>query len=171
MFVSPADPTARRVDAPLTSYAANAQVFVSDPHMARTFKDGAAHTITFAEHYAYDCQGMSFLYVITRNEFLGGVHRPTFADGSSIPSEDAWVDVHPVTTGSPPRSVGSDPEATFQVAPRPDRCWSWLAQTPHPAGMLAAMGDGSVRVLARGIAPEVYWGAVTPAAGEFPGDW
>jgi hypothetical protein len=32
--------------------------------------------------------------------------------------------------------------------------------------MLAAMGDGSVRTIAGGVAEEIYWGAVTPAGGE-----
>ena len=72
---------------------------------------------------------------------------------------------------------------TFQVAPRfsgttatiteydgplapPGWCDSTLAQTPHRGGMLAAMGDGSVKTISPGVAVTVYWGAVTPAGGE-----
>jgi hypothetical protein len=36
--------------------------------------------------------------------------------------------------------------------------------------MLVALADASVRVLHGGIAPQVFWGAVTPAAGEILGD-
>ena len=72
---------------------------------------------------------------------------------------------------------------TFQVAPRfggsngllteydgplapPGWCDPALAQTPHRGGMLAAMGDGSVRTISPGVDVAVYWGAVTPAGGE-----
>jgi hypothetical protein len=37
--------------------------------------------------------------------------------------------------------------------------------------MLIGLGDGSVRTIAPTVAPAVYWGAVTPAAGEVIGDW
>jgi hypothetical protein len=50
--------------------------------------------------------------------------------------------------------------------PLPGWCDPSVAQTPHPGGMLAAMGDGSVRTIAGGVAEEIYWGAVTPAGGE-----
>jgi hypothetical protein len=32
--------------------------------------------------------------------------------------------------------------------------------------MLAAMGDGSIQTLSRGMAPEIYWGMVTPKGRE-----
>jgi hypothetical protein len=50
-------------------------------------------------------------------------------------------------------------------------CNVYLAQTPHPGGMLVALADGSVRQLRPNIDPTVYWGAVTPAGGEVLADW
>jgi hypothetical protein len=47
-----------------------------------------------------------------------------------------------------------------------DFCHHGSAQTPNPNGMTVAMADGSIRLLARSIAPSVYWGLVTPAGGE-----
>ena len=47
-----------------------------------------------------------------------------------------------------------------------------IAQTPHSAGMLVALADGSVRTLAPSMSPATYWGAVTPNGGEALGsDW
>jgi hypothetical protein len=37
--------------------------------------------------------------------------------------------------------------------------------------MLVALMDGGCRVISRGVAPSVYWGAVTPAGGEILSDW
>jgi hypothetical protein len=62
--------------------------------------------------------------------------------------------------------------ATFQVRPSMDQCNPAIPQTPHRGGMLAGLGDGSVRTLAPGMSPTTFWAAVTPAAGETLGsDW
>ena len=100
------------------------------------------------------------------------VRRPTFADGGPILKGHNYGDIYPVTTGSPPVSLGNFPTDTFQIAPRIQDCDWTIAQTPHRTGMLAAMGDGSVRILGPGMSPSTYWGAVTPASGEVLGsDW
>ncbi|HVS36313.1 MAG TPA: H-X9-DG-CTERM domain-containing protein, partial [Gemmataceae bacterium] len=81
-------------------------------------------------------------------------------------------DAYPIPSGNPPTPVGSIAGLTFQVAPRIADCDPRLAQTPHPSGMLVALGDGSVRTLSRGMSPTTYWAAVTPAGGEVLGaDW
>jgi hypothetical protein len=36
--------------------------------------------------------------------------------------------------------------------------------------MLVALADGSARMIAASVSPPVYWGAVTPAAGEILGE-
>ncbi len=160
---SPADPTIG--DAILnkelvSSYAANAIAFQTGSRLPASFTDGTSTTIAFAEHYSYDCQGSTFaagqLSVFPRLP-----RRATFAD---------TVDVRPETTGAPPVSRPSRPGVTFQVAPARKDCDPALPQTPHPGGMLAALGDGSVRVLAKGMAPETFWAAVTPSGGEVLGD-
>jgi prepilin-type N-terminal cleavage/methylation domain-containing protein len=182
-FVSPADPTvfANLFSAPLpvSSYAANAQVFQGVPTIA-TFVDGTSQTIAFAEHYAYDCNGVVFGAEKSLN--LNPVlRRATFADGGPILGGNTQDDVYPI-----PGPGGTQPSVaglTFQVAPRfpgangllteydgpvppPGFCDSRIPQTPHRGGMLAAMGDGSVRTISPGVAVTVFWGAVTPAGGE-----
>lgn len=164
-YRSPADPTlsGNPHTKDLASYAANGAVFRGDPHLSNTFLDGTSNTIAFAERYAI-CQGSRFYYVYSKS--ISPNERPaTFADGDNF-------NVSPVTLGSPPRSVGSGfPNWTFQVAPSlTEICNSSIPQTPHPGGMLSAVADGSIRVLQRGMAPEVFWGAVTPAGGEILGN-
>lgn len=165
LYLSPADPTAEialtKTDYP-ASYAANGQVFKKTPHLPVTIPDGLSQTIAFAEHYA-KCDETIFHAL---SGWPGDIfNRPTFAD--SFASE------RPVTTGSPPRSDSHLSWGhTFQTAPPVDRCNAFLAQTPHRSGMLAALCDGSVRILARSMSRPTYWGAVTPAGGEIlDSDW
>lgn len=163
VFFSPADPslTTQNWTEPLASYAANGQVFTDRPSLDWTFRDGTANTIAFAEHYAL-CQNSVYIYSFS-GVISHTIRRATFADPVS--------DVCPVTSGNPPVSIGSIPDLTFQVAPSGDTlCNPSIAQTPHPGGMIAALADGSVRILSRGMSRETYWGAVTPAGGEILGD-
>jgi prepilin-type N-terminal cleavage/methylation domain-containing protein len=153
-FVSPADPTFDSDSRCVSSYAANGQVFRGNPSLTRTFRDGTSSTIAFAEHYSY-CSRTYFMYPL-RERFGFGQRRATFAD------PDPHGDDSPIDRPLPAR--------TFQVTPPLKECRSLMAQTPHPGGMLVALGDGSIRVLAPGISPAIYWGAVTPAGGEHLGD-
>ncbi len=60
--------------------------------------------------------------------------------------------------------------ATFQVRPTLSGCDKSTPQTPYSSGLLAAMGDGSVRLIGGGIDPARFWACVTPAGGEIAGD-
>ncbi|HEX3151864.1 MAG TPA: DUF1559 domain-containing protein [Gemmataceae bacterium] len=182
-YVSPADPTvfANLTSAPIpvASYAANAQVFQGVPTFA-TFVDGTSQTIAFAEHYAYDCSGVTYSAEKSLS-FNPVLRRATFADAGPILDGNTFDDVYPVT--GPMGTQPSEPGLTFQVLPRfggntgflteyggpvpaPGYCDSRIPQTPHRGGMLAAMGDGSVRTIAPTVDVNVFWGAVTPAGGE-----
>jgi prepilin-type N-terminal cleavage/methylation domain-containing protein len=182
-YVSPADPTVFAnlfaAPVPVASYAANAQVFQGVPTFA-TFMDGTSQTIAFCEHYAYDCNGVTFGAEKSLN--LNPVlRRATFADGGPILGGNTQDDVYPIP--GPGGTQPSIPDMTFQVAPRfpganglvteyggpippPGFCDSRVPQTPHRGGMLAAMGDGSVRTISAGVSVTIFWGAVTPAGGE-----
>src|SRR5262249_5124624 len=98
-FLSPADPTVNgnliAAPIPVCSYAANAQVFQGIPTLA-TYVDGTSQTIAFAEHYAYDCHGVSFLSEKSLS-FNPVLHRATFADGGPIMDGNTFNDVYPVT--------------------------------------------------------------------------
>jgi len=187
-YVNPADPTLADVgNAPgATSYAANALLFIKKPDLTRTVRDGTSNTIAFAEHYArcgdfgnFDSSWTEFNWFSAHTSVLalpGGnssvtVHRATFADVHGDQTPQPPADVHPVTAGSPPMSVGSVSGLTFQIRPLPRDADPRLAQTPHSA-MLVGLADGSVRTLAKGMSEFTYWAAVTPAGSEALGnDW
>ncbi len=60
----------------------------------------------------------------------------------------------------------------FQVTPADAECNPALPQSPHPGGIQASLGDGSVRFVADTISPQTWWHACTPAGGEPLGeDW
>lgn len=171
LYISPADPSVSSVplgSGGLSSYAANAQVFPQFPPkgLSQILRDGASNTILFAEHYA-SCQDTIFAWWHSDWWTSQGVsRRATFADSFALVLPPPPPDVYPVTSYNPPKSVGSVRGLTFQVAPRCEDCDPRLAQTPHSGGMLVGMGDGGVRILARGMREDVYWALVTPAGGE-----
>jgi prepilin-type N-terminal cleavage/methylation domain-containing protein len=184
MFVSPVDPSLAllRPEEGVSSYAANAMLFIHDPPVVSAAPDGLSNTIAFAEHYA-DCWSTKF----DQSQWVS-VNRPTFADTMHEPydmaMEPEYLHVHPVTTGNPPVTRPSRPGVTFQVRPRslytieetippikPGACDYRLPQTAHPGGMVIGLADGSVRTVRPGVNPQVFWGAVTPAGGEVLGDW
>jgi prepilin-type N-terminal cleavage/methylation domain-containing protein len=159
IFVSPADPSYPAAEKyGLCSYPANALVFLGDPSLNRTFQDGTSNTIAFAEHYA-NCQTYYFRW----SEGPRGNHnqrRATFAD---VPG---YGDVAPENWKQPDNFSKS-----FQIMPiMPILCDPYVPQTPHSAGMLVALGDGSCRILGAGMSPATFWAAVTPAGGEILGD-
>jgi len=176
LFLCPADASSRIRSGNMASYASNAFALEKECSLSTSFSDGLSQTIAFAEHYADGCQKTQFSPYAAQPFIVENlpespllVRRATFAEpivlysifGHTIPP-----DVFPVTSGQPPMSRGSEPDLTFQVRPSPKECNPRLAQTPHASGMLVGMFDGSVRTLAPGAAPTIYWGMVTPAGGE-----
>jgi prepilin-type N-terminal cleavage/methylation domain-containing protein len=168
-LINPADPSRQEnglYSKSHTSYAANAMLFPAKQLRVNEVTDGLSNTIAYAERYSYRCNGYINAYdmgmsATTRVPVhpdlnLPGptwVRRPTFAD-------QEVKDVYPVRF--PNETIPSTPGLTFQVAPRVADCDSSIPQTPHRAGMLAAMADGSVRVLAKGMAQATFWAGVTP---------
>jgi prepilin-type processing-associated H-X9-DG protein len=136
--------------------------------LASGFPDGLSNAIAFAEHYARcgpapEPANFSVTLVFSGRKKNGVsgynpvTRRASFADAY-------YENVVPVTEGKVTRP--SRPGVTFQAAPTVPDCDPTIPQTPHAGGMVVAWLDGSVRITRPGIAPEVFWGAVTPAAGE-----
>lgn len=184
-LLSPSDPSvsantwwAQRVGNGMkSSYAANGQMFIRKPNVNR-IQDGMSQTIACAERYAVDCNEK------TSNVMEWGGHSPhrsIFADGDnhkfqyapslvfSMNGPHEYFDI-PLTEGYPPVSRGSRGR-TFQAAPTIEACDYRYPSTPHASGMLTLMMDGSVHSLSPRIGETVFWGLVTPAAGDTPGDF
>ena len=60
---------------------------------------------------------------------------------------------------------------TFQVAPKPADCEPSVPNSAFANGLMVSMMDGSIRTLRGSIGESTFWALVTPAAGDFPGDW
>jgi hypothetical protein len=125
------------------SFAANWMAFgTKGARIPASFPDGTSNTIVYAERYQM-CDGQP----------------------------NAWA--YPaVYYRAPIFAYYSD--ARFQVAPDPasKECDVRLAQTPFREGMLAALCDGSVRLLSPNLSWTTYRAVLTPAGGEVLGaDW
>ncbi|HEX5269945.1 MAG TPA: H-X9-DG-CTERM domain-containing protein [Gemmataceae bacterium] len=70
-----------------------------------------------------------------------------------------------MTEGEPVPWYVADPKSGFQT--RPVRCDPALPQTPHRAGIQVGMADGSVRLMATGTDPAVWYAAHSATS---PGD-
>jgi type II secretory pathway pseudopilin PulG len=154
-----------------STHAFNAQVFCrtdsktgdlldpqGHPVLHKTFPDGTTNTIMVAEKYAR----------CTNNLFPEGgslwaywyfnAAAPPLHAGFAI----SWTNY----------SVG--PGSHFQTMPAPylGNCDPTLASTPHPAGIVVGLADGSVRIVSPAISGTTWWAVCTPASGDTPGsDW
>ena len=170
-FTSFADPTLASGGRPgLSSYAYNAWTFVhsnSRPTISRLdeISDGLSNTIWLTEHYAFKCQGTDFSWYWTEGPFTFLV--PPDLNVNSTHRRSSFADVGDVMP-----DPNATPTITFQVRPAIADCNPRVPQTPYPGGLLAGLGDGSVRTIAPGVSPATFWAAVTPASGEVLGnDW
>lgn len=178
VYLDPADPTlgslanARGV----CSYAANAQVFIGDPHLGRSMPDGTSTTIALSQHYARDCKNTQFSWFAQFPDDLSAlglpfIHRASFADNGPrvryyTPGMDQWYrDAYPITDSDPAATRSSIPGLTFQVRPRIAECDPLVPQSPHSA-LLVGYCDGSVRPIQSGVSEHVFWSLVTPSGGE-----
>jgi len=170
--------------------------------LPRTFQDGTSNTIMFAERYQVCTQAgtnpvVYNLWAYGRNNAAVASNKqaspPAFyfvAETGTAPANQATifmapkVPLTPATTptnppGNTPWVQGNETTAVtytgspFQLAPRGAiACDARLPQTPHVGGMLAGLGDGSVRVVAPTISQWTFAAACTPAGNETLGpDW
>ena len=166
-------------DYAVSSYAFNGQLFARPDRPARfpqSLADGTAHTLLFVERLM-DCgppaAPVSCLWAIG----LPASFAPGFALSSpptGTASEQFWP-TSPVALvgGQVPGRIGAttgpaavSPVPPFQVAPRPRDCDVRTPHTAHPGGMVAALGDGSVRTLGGNTSAYTFWAATTPDGGE-----
>jgi prepilin-type N-terminal cleavage/methylation domain-containing protein len=157
-----------------TSYVVNDLVFGGAPTLPTAVPDGTTETIAVAQHYTVTTAvrpdqisrcDTTYCYVI--NPPRGPLAEPppvrcgTFADGM-------YSDAMPVALPGRP-TVCSIPGATFQPRPTLDASDYRMLQSTSPAGLVAGMFDGSVRVYSTGVSETVFWSAVSPAAADSGG--
>jgi len=159
-----------------------------------SFPDGTSKTIMFAERYAncdYNDWGVGsewvypsgspnspyiwcynkpqpfFAFQYNLNPYTPPI--PYWGSAGNVPwwSGFAWPADWPMG--------GVGPASRFQVLPTPglsNACNAVLTSTGHPAGMQAALADGSVRTLGGGMSGATWWAACTPAGNDLLGtDW
>jgi prepilin-type N-terminal cleavage/methylation domain-containing protein len=191
VYLNPSDPSLPSSNnyqgIAFAGYAANAQVFGIvnangslvnfgaptaygglDPvaSIPTTFQDGTSNTIVFTEKYArcdltrppaYDWNGTWWDY--------GWCTDPHWYLGSPFFACDYF--------GRYPNAIG--PASRFQLQPAPwngPACDPARAQAPRAGGILALLGDSSVRLVSPGVSGTTWWAACTPAKGETLGnDW
>jgi prepilin-type N-terminal cleavage/methylation domain-containing protein len=133
-----------------------------------SFPDGMSSTILYTEKYAR----------------CGPT--PTPANGNNFSGSTQWADRFAVysapyigffptpNNGNPKAPVNYGTAGYFQVQPNPwqSKCVLDIASTAHSNGILAALGDGSVRVCSTGMSPQTWWKAMVPEDGNvLPSDW
>jgi hypothetical protein len=136
-----------------------------------SFPDGTSNTIIFTEKYGIcspDSNGdnggnqWAARFEAQTSAYIGYQGpNPGLAFGSDQPGQQAPV-------------YGL--AGFFQVQPRPwlgaGGCKPGIASTGHTGGIMVCLGDGSVRLCARGMSPNTWWQAVVPDDGlPPPADW
>ena len=174
-YICPSDPTfGQGWSKAVTSYAANGQVFTQAVDLKKTtwgtqrrypayITDGTANTMAYTEKE-----------ITSYGPFSGDVN-------SNMPDAgfNYYPDWGPIVYGN---FEPTGPTAMFQIQPKmgcnktgqgTGGCGAGnLPNTGHTGGIMAAMFDGSVRLVAQGVSPTTWWSVVTPNVGDLQGsDW
>ncbi len=141
-------------------------VCIGGKKIPSAFPDGTSNTILWTEKYA-QCgpprNGNNFAgstqwadrFAVYSGAFIGFYPNPNTADAVSVP-------------------VNYGTAGYFQIQPNPwqSKCISTVASTGHTSGIMAGLGDGSVRLCASGMSPTTWWMAIVPDDGNsLPPDW
>ncbi len=159
-----------------SSYAFNDTLFQPGATILGSITDGTTNTLSISHHYAR-CGATGFLWQSnnpTCAKFLsptGGTHEVPcwttnpITDHASTFSDSRMGDAMPYSTSN----RGPLPTPNFQVAPLLKDCDFRLPQAFTNRGLMAAMADGSVRMIRTSVSTEAFWAAVTPNGGEVIG--
>lgn len=157
-----------------STYASNFQVFGNAPQITTYF----GNDVIWPDH-AIPWQGnrsISYLADGTTNTILVTERRAQCNPGlnSGYNGGNMWARFSSLDPWAPTfANVILGPGSKFQERTPWDSaaCNFQVANSPHNGGIVAGLGDGSVRFLSGGLDPNVWWAAVTPQGGEPAGDW
>jgi prepilin-type N-terminal cleavage/methylation domain-containing protein len=176
-YLCPSDPAGRAGMSPTANdnawgwaagnYAANYLVFGNPPSarvdgapvIPASFPDGMSNTIVYAERYR----------ACTSSGQLNG---PTTFGNLWSDSNITWRPAFCVNNVQQvPTASGYAPCLMFQARPHYlNDCDAARAQSPHPAGIVVGLADGSVRTVRASLAPAVWARACDPQDGQPLGD-
>lgn len=91
----------------VSSYALNAQFFAFCPSLNK-MTDGASQTIWLTEHYAWNCNGVTFRYDLGLAQPWKPFQPATFAHGGKVAGRPAPEDYYPITNGNPLQTTAAD---------------------------------------------------------------
>jgi prepilin-type N-terminal cleavage/methylation domain-containing protein len=142
-------------------------VCIGGKKIPASFPDGTSNTILWTEKYARCGPPRN------GNDFTGSTQ---WADRFAVYS-GAFIGFYPNPNNNPasvPVNYGT--AGYFQVQPNPwqsnAKCISTVASSGHTGGIMAGLGDGSVRFCAQGMSPNTWWMAIVPDDGNpLPSDW
>jgi prepilin-type N-terminal cleavage/methylation domain-containing protein len=133
-----------------------------------SFPDGTSNTIIWTEKYARCGPDLT---TINGNNFTGSTQ---WADRFAVYSAP-YIGFYPnPNNGKPPTPVNYGIAGYFQIKPNPwqSKCLLTVASTGHTGGIMAGLGDGSVRLCTQGMTPNTWWMAMVPDDGYVLGsDW
>jgi len=174
-YDTPGDPLTCYVHGPLVTGGNYSQkrypLTTGDKQIPASFPDGLSNTIFWTEKYGICSPNgngndggtqWASRFEPQTNPLIGyGVGKPDLAYGTNEPDEQG-----------PVYGVAG----YFQVQPvpwlGPGGCKPGIASTGHTGGILAALGDGSVRLCAKGMSPQTWWMALVPDDRQpLPSDW
>jgi hypothetical protein len=179
-----------------SSYAASFQVFGNRRNpgssaavdwdgkstFTATFKDGTANTVMFAEKLAR-CDGPNGSNTNGGTWWMRGVYNASSGSpGSSGDDSYPGDRFSPVFAGGAAWNDGTvwsigvlskfivQPKVFLSAVGPPD-CDKRVASSPHPTGIMVAMGDGSVKYVNTSIDANLWWAALTPDSSEPMSGW
>ncbi|HTU93919.1 MAG TPA: DUF1559 domain-containing protein [Gemmataceae bacterium] len=124
--------------------------------------DGTSNTIIWTEKFA-QCGPPA-----NGNPFLGATQWGNRFAMYSAP----FIGYYNATVS--PKIVNFGTAGYFQIQPMPwqGKCVATVASTGHTGGIMAGLGDGSVRICQQGMSPTTWWQALVPNDGlAQPADW
>jgi prepilin-type N-terminal cleavage/methylation domain-containing protein len=154
-YFCPSDPTMDNLGGSRASYGQNGQVFREGYWARNTLRfpasitDGTSNTIFITEKLAH-CNSGDY-------------------------NDNYWPDWGPIIQSNDHNATYTGTAWTPQIQPTGGspgvaaRCLGNLPSSPHTGGIMAGLGDGSVRFVAGGISGSTWWAAMTPNQGEVLG--
>jgi prepilin-type N-terminal cleavage/methylation domain-containing protein len=140
-------------------------ICVGGNRIPASWPDGTSNTIIWTEKYA-QCGPPK-----NGNQFTGSTQ---WGDRFAVYSAP-YIGFYPNPNANPASvPVNYGVNGFFQVQPNPwqSKCISTVASTGHTAGIMCAIGDGSVRMCQQGMSPTTWWQALVPDDGlPMASDW